>query len=233
MEQTKTFRVMIAEDYELIRQGLSYTLNEQEGISVIAEAENGQQAIDKVAQLRPDIVLMDIGMPILDGIKATQHIKRQYPDVKVIMLTSHNQPEEVYAALTAGADAYCMKDIKTERLCQVIQVIQEGALWLDPTIASIILQALPAPGQEGRPGGSGSEYDGESSRKKYNVDLTAREKEVLKLIVEGKSNKEIAATLEVTMHTAKAHVTNIIQKLAVDDRTQVAIKALKEGLVDS
>ena len=127
------------------------------------------------------------------------------------------------AALSAGADAYCLKDIKVQRLCQVINVIDDGALWLDPAVASVILKAVNAskntdPSQE------------PPKRKQYNTDLTEREREVLELIVAGKSNKQIATDLGVTIHTAKAHVANIIQKLAVDDRTQVAVKAVREGI---
>jgi DNA-binding NarL/FixJ family response regulator len=139
------------------------------------------------------------------------------------MLTSHKDEEEVYAALAAGADAYCMKDIKIDRLCQVLEMVMDGVLWIDPAIARIVLQAVP--------GVVTNDDKPFSQRKRYNTELTEREVEVLKLIVAGKSNKEIAQILGVTTHTAKAHVCNIIQKLAVDDRTQVAVKALQDGLV--
>lgn len=225
-------KILLVEDYELVRQGLVFALKEQ-GYILVGEAENGQEAVDKTDSLSPEIILMDIGMPIKDGITATQEIKQKHPDIKIIMLTSHQTPDEVYASLSAGADAYCMKDIKMDRLCQVIEMVIEGALWLDPAIARLIQKALPKAGtstlsQEGQP----EEIDNTKQKRiRYNAELTDREHEVLQLIVDGKSNKQIASELNFTIHTAKAHVANIIQKLAVDDRTQVAVKALKEGML--
>lgn len=227
--QHHALRVLIAEDHELARYGLALALEEHARFTMQGEAENGAQALDMVAENPPDIVLMDIGMPIMDGITATQRIKEQFPEVKVVMLTSHKEGEEIYASLAAGADAYCLKDIKIDRLCQVMEMVMEGALWLDPAIARLVVEALP--------GGNSATVEQERSvvgyqhRKRYNTELTDREQEVLNLIVAGKSNKEIANLLKVTTHTAKAHVCSIIQKLAVDDRTQVAVKALREGLV--
>lgn len=217
-------QVLIAEDHELARYGLAMALEEKGLFEVVGEAENGLQAVTMVQQNQPDIVLMDIGMPVMDGITATQQIKNQYPDVKIVMLTSRKEEEEVYASLAAGAEAYCMKDIKIDRLSQVVEMVLEGAMWIDPAIARIVMQAMPG-------NVSPEASSPKTTRKQYNTELTDREQEVLKLIVDGKSNKEIAQILDVTTHTAKAHVCNIIQKLAVDDRTQVAVKALKEGLV--
>ncbi len=218
-------KILIAEDHELARYGLAMALEEKGLFEIAGEAENGSQALEMIQRNQPDIVLMDIGMPVMDGITATQRIKSQNPDIKIVMLTSRKEEEEVYASLAAGADAYCMKDIRIERLCQVLEMVLEGAMWIDPAIARLVMQAIPAnkpPEDAPAP---------RTTRKQYNTELTDREQEVLKLIVDGKSNKEIAQILEVTTHTAKAHVCNIIQKLAVDDRTQVAVKALKEGLV--
>ncbi len=220
-----TVKILIAEDHELARYGLTLTLEDYDSVQILAEAENGEDAITLAGKHQPDVILMDIGMPKMDGITATRKIKAQYPDMKVIMLTSHQNEEEVFAALAAGADAYCMKDIKVDRLYQVILMVLDGAVWLDPAIASIVMQALPEKSQE-LPKNS-------SQRKSYNTELTMREQEVLELLVAGKSNKEIAAHLNVSSHTAKAHVCNIIQKLAVDDRTQAAVKALQEGLVNT
>ncbi|MBY0404056.1 MAG: response regulator transcription factor [Cyanobacteria bacterium] len=251
------FKILVAEDHELARYGLCMALEEKPNLSIVGEAEDGAQAIAMAETLNPDIILMDIGMPVMDGITATQKIKEKYDHIKVIMLTSHKDEEEVYAALAAGADAYCMKDIKIERLAQVVEMVMEGALWMDPAIAQIVLKSVHSSptgsdqtltaGAEKQPlekSSSGNTYSlkssssslsspATSSRKRYNTHLTDRELEVLKLIVDGKSNKEIALILEVTSHTAKAHVCNIIQKLAVDDRTQVAVKALKEGLLEN
>src|SRR5690606_16442923 len=196
----------------------------------VGEAENGEEAVAAVSRLNPDIVLMDIGMPVMNGITATQQIKARFPDTRVVMLTSHANPEEIFASLSAGADAYCMKDIKVERLAQVLDMVLEGAVWLDPAIAGMVIQALPSGNGEAVGEGSRENLPG---RRRYNTELTEREREVLELIVQGKSNKEIAQILNVTTHTAKAHVGNIIQKLAVDDRTQVAVKALQEGMVNT
>ena len=216
--------ILIAEDHELARRGLSATLDERDTLTVTAEAENGEEAVRLAFDRHPEVILMDIGMPILDGISATQRIKAAHPEIKVIMLTSHQEGDEVYAALAAGADAYCMKDIRIDRLCQVIEMVMDGAIWLDPAIARLVMQTLPIKLPERLKSGN-------PTRQKYNTILTERELEVLRLIVDGKNNKEISEQLNITIHTAKAHVCNIIQKLAVDDRTQAAVKALRDGLL--
>lgn len=232
--------ILIVEDHELARFGLSMALSEKDGVEVVGEAENGQQGLDFALEKKPDLILMDIGLPVMDGITATVKIKEALPDTKVLMLTSIQNPEEVLASMAAGADAYCMKDIKMDRLYQVIQMVLDGAIWLDPAIARMVMQTLPVGASVGTaslasaedPAGL-AELDGEKkhNRVRYNTELTERELEVLRCIVDGKSNKEIATALQVSAHTAKAHVASIIQKLAVDDRTQVAVKALREGLV--
>lgn len=224
---TKTLKIAIAEDHDLSRDGLSLSLQKKTMFEICGEAENGQVALKIAETEQPEVFIMDIGMPIMDGIAATQAIKKQWPEMKVIMLTSHNEGEEVFAALAAGADAYCLKDIKLDRLVQVIEMVAEGAVYLDPAIAALVLQSIPLAGQAKT---GGAAYGG-ATKNKFNVDLTHREQEVLELIVAGKSNKEIANDLCITIHTVKAHVCNIIQKLAVDDRTQAAVKALRDGLV--
>jgi DNA-binding NarL/FixJ family response regulator len=233
---TPTAQILIVEDHELARFGLSMALAEKDGLEIVGEAENGQQGVELALAKKPDLILMDIGMPVMDGITATLKIKEALPDIKVLMLTSIQNHEEVLASMAAGADAYCMKDIKMDRLYQVIQMVLDGAIWLDPAIARTVMQTLPAGA------GMASESPAEATageggikkphgRVRYNAELTERELEVLKCIVDGKSNKEIALILQVSAHTAKAHVASIIQKLSVDDRTQVAVKALREGLV--
>jgi|694.fasta_scaffold24507_6 DNA-binding NarL/FixJ family response regulator len=219
-------KLLIAEDHELTRMGLSMSLQKRApNIQIIAEVESGDLAVLEAEKLMPTVILMDINMPILDGIEATRQIKAKLPQIKVIMLTSHDAGDEVYASLTAGADAYCLKDIKLERLIQVIEMVNEGALWLDPAIAQMVVKALPLNLPERL------KTPSSSNRNHYNLELTERESEVLGKIVEGKSNKEIADALFITIHTVKAHVANIISKLAVDDRTQAAVKALRDGLV--
>jgi two-component system, NarL family, response regulator LiaR len=216
-------RLLIAEDHDLVREGLSYTLERKGAFEIVIEAKNGEEAVQLVLTEQMDIVLMDIEMPIMDGILATQQIKEKSPNTKVIILTSHRDGNQVYASLAAGADAYCLKDIKMERLIQVIEMVYEGAVWLDPTIARMVMDILPLNMPDvNKP---------LSTRQRYNTELTERELQVLQQIVEGKTNKEIAKELSITIHTVKVHVCNVIQKLAVDDRTQAAVKALREGLI--
>lgn len=218
-----TIKVIIGEDHELTRLGLSYALQKLNGIEVVGEAEDGEQVLALIEKTKPDIVLLDVEMPNMNGIIATQRIKAKFPELRVVMLTSHAEGELVYASLAAGADAYCMKDIKGDRLVQVLEMVAQGAVWLDPTIARMVMNALPVklPGEK----------EIGSLQPRYVTDLTEREQEVLKLIAQGKTNKEISDKLTITIHTVKAHVCNIIQKLAVDDRTQAAVKAIREGLV--
>jgi len=216
-------RLLIAEDHELSRNGLIFSLQKKTDMKIVGDTDNGQTAVELARSEKPDVILMDIGMPAMDGIEAAHQIKAELPEIKIIMLTSHQEGEEIYAALAAGVEAYCLKDIKIDRLIQVIEMVHEGAIWLDPGIGKLVMQALPL--------NIPDRLKGPTHRQKYSVDLTERELEVLELIVGGKSNKEIADQLCITVHTAKAHVCNIIQKLAVDDRTQAAVKALRDGLV--
>jgi DNA-binding NarL/FixJ family response regulator len=217
-------RVLVVEDHELARNGLCACLGKIEQLKVAGSAKNGKEAVDFASANPVDVVLMDIRMPVMDGIAATEEIKKRFPDTKVIMLTSHQEGEEIYASLAAGAEAYCLKDIATERLAEVILMVADGAAWLDPAIAKMVLKALPFTlNQKAKPK--------TQTRQAYNIDLTERELEVLEKLVEGKSNREIAEELSVTIYTAKAHVCNILQKLAVDDRTKAAVKALRDGLV--
>lgn len=225
----KFYTILVAEDHEFTRTGLAYAFQKSTEFKIVGEAENGVDAVRLAKELKPDFVLMDIGMPLMDGIAATQEIKRNLPDVKVVILTSRQFSEEIFASLASGADAYCMKDISTERLLTVMSSVVSGALWLDPSIARIVVNALPSC----TGAGGGEALAGGSSRSSgaYHANLTERELEVLTQIALGKTNKEIAATLELSIHTVKAHVRNLIQKLAVDDRTQAAVKALQDGLV--
>ncbi len=219
----KSISVLMVEDHKLLRVGLKSLLDETQDIKVIAEAETGKDAVEKAKIMNPDIILMDIGLPDISGIEATKRILNNNVNQKVIMLTSHISEKEVMDSLTAGAYAYVLKDINTELLIMVIKSVNDGAIWLDPQIVPLI-----------RDKSSCFIPQKQSSRAAFRAqhgNLTEREYEVLKLVVAGQSNSEIANTLTISEHTAKAHVCNIIQKLVVDDRTQAAVKAIKDGLV--
>jgi len=166
---------------------------------------------------------MDLGLPGINGIEATRQIKSFDEKIKVIILTSHKNKDEVWDALSAGANAYCIKDIEPDKLIRVIESVNEGAAWFDPAVANTILKTITA--------NKISKLTEEIEENKEKVQLTERELDVLRLIVDGYSNQEISEKLFVSIHTAKAHVCNILQKLSVDDRTQAAIKALKDDIV--
>ncbi|HNW26039.1 MAG TPA: response regulator transcription factor [Candidatus Gastranaerophilaceae bacterium] len=220
---TGQVKVLIVEDHKLMRVGLKSLFEDFPEISIVAEAESGKEAIEKIRLTKPDVVLMDIGLPDMTGIEATKKILEQFEGVRVIMLTSHTTEQEVLDSLSAGANAYVLKDINTEILMMIIKTVKEGAMWLDPQIVPII--------REKNCGVIPQKQMSRANFKAQHSNLTEREYEVLKLVVDGKSNHDIAKELVISEHTAKAHVCNIIQKLVVDDRTQAAVKALKEGLV--
>ena len=215
--------VVIIEDYKLTRVGLRSTLNEFENIEVIGEAEDAVKGLDVIKRCQPNVILMDLGLPGMNGIEATQKVKEISPNSKVIILTSHDREEEVLAALGSGASAYCLKDIDPYTLASVIKNVAKGACWLDSAIAKVALSLFP------RPENITLQNTREISDAR--AQLTEREFEVLRLLVKGKSNTEIAKELIVSVHTAKAHVCSILQKLCVDDRVQAAVKAIKENII--
>lgn len=216
-------RILLVEDQKLMRVGLKSLFEEHGELEIVSEAQSGKEAIEKYRTVHPDVTLMDIGLPDMNGIEATKKILEIDSKAKVIILTSHLSENEVIDALHAGACAYVMKDINTEILKMIIKTVKDGAMWLDPQAVPILREkncGVIPPRQMSR-----------AMFKEQHANLTQREYEVLKLVVDGKSNNEIAQELTISEHTAKAHVCNIIQKLVVDDRTQAAVKALKEGLV--
>lgn len=221
--EKKTISVIIIEDFKLTRVGLRCALNSNDDIDVVAESDNASDGLELIRRYKPDIVLMDLGLAGMNGIEATIKVKEIDKDIKVIALTSHDREEEVIAALSSGAMAYCLKDIDPSKLADVIRDVSEGVCWLDPVIARKVLDAFPK--QETL--GILKDRLSEEGR----VPLTEREFEVLKHLVDGKSNTEIAKELIVSVHTAKAHVCSILQKMCVNDRVQAAVKAVKEGLV--
>lgn len=221
--EKKTISVIIVEDFKLTRVGLRCALNANEDINVVAESDNAIDGLKLIERHCPDVVLMDLGLAGMNGIEATMKVREMNPNIKVIALTSHDREEEVIASLSAGAIAYCLKDIDPTKLADVIRDVKDGVCWLDPVIARKVLDSFPK--QEAL--GILRDRNSDESR----VPLTEREFEVLKHLVEGKSNTEIAKELIVSVHTAKAHVCSILQKMCVNDRVQAAVKAVKEGLV--
>ncbi len=211
--------LLIVEDHELTRFGLKTTFEDVDYIDVIYEASSGEDAIEVFKNNKIDLVIMDLGLPQMNGIETTQMLHSINKDVKIIILTSHGDEKEVLNSLKAGANAYCSKEINLQRLVQVVQSVSEGAAWFDPSIAHIVLQAT-----------STTKIDEKDANYK-NYDLTAREAQILKLMTEGYSNMEIAQNLVISVNTTKAHVANILQKLEVDDRLQAALKALKYKIV--
>ena len=222
--KTSPIRILLVEDHKLMRVGLRSLFEEQnDGLEVVSEAQSGKEAIENYKISHPDVVLMDIGLPDISGIEATKRIIESSPGAKILILTSHLTEEEVLEALRAGTRAYVMKDINIEILKMIIRTVKDGAMWIDPQVVPILRDknwGVIPPRQMSR-----------AMFKEQHANLTQREYEVLKLVVDGLSNSEIAKELTISEHTAKAHVCNIIQKLVVDDRTQAAVKALKEGLV--
>lgn len=221
--EKETISIIIIEDFKLTRVGLRCALNSNEDINVVAESDNATDGLALIEKHQPDVVLMDLGLAGMNGIEATIKVREMNPDIKVIALTSHDRVEEVIAALAAGAMAYCLKDIDPTKLADVIRDVKNGVCWLDPIVAKTVLDSFPK--QEAL--GILKDKNSEEGR----VPLTERECEVLKHLVEGKSNTEIAKELIVSVHTAKAHVCSILQKMCVNDRVQAAVKAVKEGLV--
>lgn len=211
--------ILIVEDHELTRFGLKTTFEGVEYVGNIFEADSAEKAIEIFNNNQIDVVIMDLGLPNMNGIEATKKIRSSNKDVKIIILTSHNDEKEVLSSLKAGANAYCSKEINPQRLIQVVHSVSEGAAWFDPSIAHIVLKAST---------GSNS-FEPDSGAKNY--DLTAREVQILKLMTEGFSNMEIAQLLVISINTTKTHVANILQKLEVDDRLQAALKALKNNIV--
>lgn len=216
---TKKSNILIVEDHELTRFGLKTTFEGVDFIGTVFEAEYAEKAMEIFNNNPIDLIIMDLGLPNIDGIEATRKIRSKNKEVKIIILTSHNDEKEVLNSLKAGANAYCSKEINPARLTEVVKSVLDGASWFDPSIAHVVLKAATNENNCVEP----------SQKSEYN--LTAREAQILKLITEGYSNNEIAKELFVSINTTKAHVASILQKLEVDDRLQAALKALKHKIV--
>jgi len=229
-------RVVLAEDDEPTRFWLKLTLQQSQNFEVVGQAGDGRTAVDLTAQNKPDLVLMDIGMPVMDGVEAARLVKESHPDTKVIMFTSHDTDDSVFAALSAGADGYCLKSLTAEQLLKAVSSVMDGAAWLDPGIARKVLKAAShgagAVNQVDKPLEKSESKDAKDGGSAANpFALSQREMEVLQLLVEGLSNQEIADKLCLGTETIKTHMRHIMRKLSVSDRTQAAIKAMRQGIV--
>ena len=218
--------VLLVEDHELFRMGLAMVLGKAEGINLVGEATDGLDGVKKAREFSPDVILMDIGLPNIDGIEATVRIKDFLPDTKVLIVTSRDNETDILGAFGAGADGYIMKGASPEQTITAIKAVSEGVGWIDPAIAKVVFSNL---------GKSSSKdavtEDVANNRAKNTYGLTERELDVLGLMVEGLSNPQIADKLIITRATAKAHVHSILQKLCAATRTQATSRAIKEGLV--
>ncbi|AFZ25556.1 response regulator containing a CheY-like receiver domain and an HTH DNA-binding domain [Cylindrospermum stagnale PCC 7417] len=234
-------RIALIEDHDLTRVGIRTALLQKEEIEVVGEAANAAEGLKMLKNLQPDIAIVDIGLPDKDGIELTRELKStnggQDLSTKVLILTLQDNKEAVLAAFAAGADSYCMKDIKFDNLLEAVRVTYNGNAWIDPAIARIVLQQAQQNPQKLAPVSSDTRksiFNPESAENQQVIDLytlTERELEVLQLIVEGCSNAVIAERLYITVGTVKTHVRNILNKLSADDRTQAAVRALRSGIV--
>jgi two-component system NarL family response regulator len=207
MTDTKSIRILIAEDHLIARMGVGAIVNAQSDMCVVAEAINGQQAVSMYGEHHPDVVLMDMRMPVMNGFEAVTSIRSAHPDARVVALSTYGGDEDIRRAFLAGVQAYLTKDVLHDELLQAIRAVHAGQKYIPAPIAASLAAQLPRP------------------------DLSARELEVLRLIVQGLSNKQIAYTLGIAEHTVKNHVKSILSKLGVEDRTQAATAAIQRGIV--
>ncbi|MSQ10820.1 MAG: response regulator transcription factor [Dehalococcoidia bacterium] len=214
-------KILIVDDHPMVRDGLRGMLTGDRSLQVVGEASNGAEAISAVGRFMPDIVLMDIRMPDMDGLQAIREIKAAHPQVSVIMVTMYDDPDYLVDAIAAVASGYLLKDVTRFDLTQTLRTVSQGGTSLNPELMARSLKRLVTKSQAGQ---------GESSPF---LALTARERQVLSCLAKGLSNKEIAATLVVSVATIKTHVEHIIQKLGVSDRTQAAVMAATNGMLEA
>jgi len=207
MTKSNPIRILIADDHLVVRIGLRSMIETQEDMEVVAEAANGREALELFRLRKPDVALMDLRMPIMGGVEATMAIRGEFPDARIIVLTTYNGDENIYRALQAGARAYLLKDVPRSEFLDDIRAVHSGQYCIPPAVAARLAQRLPYP------------------------ELSSRELEVLQLIVQGRSNKEIGSVLAITESTVKNHVNSILCKMRVNDRTQAATTALRRGIV--
>ncbi len=207
MASDPPIRILTVDDHPLIRAGLAAFLGTESDIEVIAEAGNGEEAIERYRDLRPDIVLMDLSMPLMDGLSATRAILDEFPDARVIVLTTYGGDEDIHRALEAGARGYLVKDMLVDEVMDVVRAVHQGRRGIPRAVAAKLAEHTPR------------------------VPLTSRETEVLSLVAKGLSNAEVAGSIGRTEGTVKVHLKNILQKLGVDDRTEAVTTALRRGFI--
>lgn len=231
--QLPLLRILIVEDDPLVQLGIEQALMSQSQLSIIDIVEDGYLAVEAALVHKPDLIFMDIGLPGIDGIQVTQQIKAQLPETKVVMLTSHASPNEVMAAFASGAEAYCIKGGSINVLLTAIATVTQGGIYLDAKIAQLAAQFLSAGAATGSSESDKSIAIASTVEPVEPVEhnLSERELEVLALLVEGLSNPEIGERLFISANTVKMHMRSLMNKLAVNDRVQVAVKALRAGLI--
>ncbi|WP_377469345.1 response regulator [Paenibacillus chartarius] len=210
----RPLRLLLVDDHAIVRQGLHYFLGLQADLEVAGEAANGREAIEQARELQPDVVLMDLIMPELNGIEATSILRQEHPNMKIIVLTTFSDQDYVLSAIKAGANGYLLKDMEPEQIAEAIRQAQQGLPQLDPRVAGQLMSHIAAP-----------PHVSAASPER----LTEREMEVLRLIAQGRSNKEIAADCGISEKTVKTHVSSVLAKLNLADRTQAALFAVKHG----
>lgn len=213
MENPKV-RILIADDHPVIREGLSAMLSSVEGFEVVGEAKDGQEVLDLALRLKPDVVLMDLRMPGMDGVQAMRLIHAQCESVRFIILTVYDNDEYIFEGIRAGASAYLLKDVSREELINAIREVHSGQSLLHPRITRKLLERVSS-----------------STEAEQGSTLTEREIEILRLMANGASNKQIAVRLSISSHTVKTHVSNIYQKLEVNDRAEAVAKAIRKGIL--
>ena len=217
MNDIGKIKVLIVDDHQVVRQGLRTFLELQDDILVVGEAGDGQVAVEMTRQFNPDVILMDLVMPRLDGIDATRQVKSLGGPTKVIALTSFAEDDKVFPAIQAGASSYLLKDVSPDDLVSAVRAAYRGEARLHPDIARKLMEQVA--------------HQTTQLNEPYKEDLTDRELEVIRLVADGLSNQEIAARLTISEKTVKTHISNILGKLALSDRTQLAIYAIRHGLV--
>ena len=213
----QTITVLIVDDHQMVRQGVRAFLEKQPDISVVGEAVSGAEALRLAAELAPDVTLMDLVMPEMDGVETTRRLKQVSPRSQVIILTSYHDDEHIFPAIRAGALSYVLKDVSSGELVEIVRKAARGEAVMHPHVAARVMEELRG---------------GPRAQTPFSSDLSERELETLRLIAEGLNNSEIAERLVISEHTVKRHVSNILSKLHLVDRTQAAVYAWREGVVD-